>query len=119
MRRSLASLLLALGLLTGATALAANERRHKPADYQEITEEDRSAARDRARHKVRQWREADPMPEYHFPWMPIGFTVLTLGLAAPFAWAAYNRHAKELRERAALAPQPRKRTKPTTETAEE
>lgn len=119
MRRSLAALLLSLGLLTGASAFGANERRHKPAEFQEISEEDRAAARVRARNKVSTWREADPVPEYQFPWMPIGFTVLTLGIAAPFAWAAYNRHAKELREREAAAPQPRRRTKATPETAEE
>ena len=51
------SLILALSLLFGASAFAANERRHKPSEYQEITDEDRGAARERARSRVSSWRE--------------------------------------------------------------
>jgi hypothetical protein len=110
MRRSLAALLLSLGLVTGASAFAANERRHKPAEFQEISEEDRAAARERARNRVSAWREgADMPPEYKFPWMQLGFTALMFAIALPFAWGAYNRHAREIREReAALAPPARK-----------
>jgi hypothetical protein len=117
MRRSFAGFVLALGLLTGASAFGANERRHKPAEYQEISEEDRAAARERARNRVSTWREGTEMPpEYKFPWMQLGFAVLTLSIALPFAWAAYNRNAKEIRDReAALAPAPRKRSKVTAE----
>lgn len=95
MRRS--TLFLALSLLMSATALAANERRHKPSEYQEITEEDRDAARLRARSKVSTWRETELPPEYEFPWMQIGFVALAFVVATPFAVGAYNRHAAEVR----------------------
>lgn len=111
MRRHLSGILVALSFLVGASALAANERRHKPSEYQEITDEDRAAARDRARNKVSTWRETELPPEYKFPWMQFGFVALTLGIAIPFAWSAYNRHAKELRELEAANPAPRKRSK--------
>lgn len=109
--RSLSGLLLALCLLSGVTALAANERRHKPSEYQEVTDEDRAAARERSRNKVGQWRETELPPEYKFPWMQVGFTVLTLGLAIPIGWAAYNRFSRELRERELVVAAPRKRAK--------
>lgn len=111
MRRS--TLFLALSLLMGASAFAANERRHKPSEYQEITEEDRDAARLRAKSKVSTWRETELPPEYEFPWMQIGFVALAIGIAVPFGWAAYNRHAAEARalSDANNTASPRKRTK--------
>lgn len=110
MRRSISTLFLALSLVVGASAFAANERRHKPSEYQEITDEDRAAARERARSRVSEWRETELPPEYEFPWMQIGFVALAFAIAVPFAWAAYNRHAAEVRAIAeATAPTPRKR----------
>ncbi len=107
------ALVLSFGLLTGATALGANERRSpKPAEFQtnEITEAERAAARERARHRMNAWKTDEPVPEYKFPWMLLGFTVLTIGIAAPFAYGAYQRQAKELREAEAFAATgPRKR----------
>lgn len=118
MRRSLSALLLAVTLSSGATALAENERRHKPAEYQEISDEDRAAARERSRNKVSQWRETQLPPEYKFPWMQIGFTVLTLGLAIPFGWSMYRNSSRELRDRAVPLPTPRKRSKPEVQAEE-
>ena len=116
MRRSISGLFLALSLSMGASAFAANERRHKPGEYQEITDEDRTAARERARSRVSSWRETELPPEYHFPWMQIGFVVLAFAIAAPFAWGAYNRHAAESRAAAeASNTAPRKRTKAIAE----
>lgn len=108
MRRPIAGLTLALSLLLGASALAANERRHKPSEYQEITDEDRTAARERARSRVSSWRETEVPPEYQFPWMQIGFVAAAFVIAAPFAYGAYNRHAAEVRA-IAEATTPRKR----------
>lgn len=110
MRRSISGLLLALSLCLGASAFAANERRHKPTEYQELSEEDRAAAREKQRSRVSTWRETELQPEYEFPWMQIGFVVLAFAIAAPFAYGAYNRHAAEVREIAA-ATAPRKRSK--------
>ncbi len=113
MRRPINGLFLALSLLLGASAFAANERRHKPSEYQEITDEDRTAARDKARSRVSSWRETELPPEYEFPWMQIGFVALAFVVATPFAIGAYNRHAAEVRAIAeASNTAPRKRTKP-------
>ena len=111
MRRSTSGLILALSLVVGASAFAANERRHKPPEYQEITDEDRAAARDKARSHVATWHETEVPPEYEFPLMQIGFVALALAIALPFGWAAYNRHAAEIRAIAeASNTGPRKRT---------
>ena len=115
MRRSISGLFLALGLLMGVSAFAANERRHKPPEYQEpeISDEDRAAARERAKSKVTSWRETELPPEYEFPWMQVGAVVLAFVVATPFAIGAYNRHAAEARAIAeASNTGPRKRTKP-------
>jgi len=120
MRRSISALVVALSLLAGASAFAANERRHKPSEYQEVTDEDRAAARERSRSRVSSWRETELPPEYQFPWLQIGFAALTLAIAVPFAWAAYNRHAKELREiEAGTSPTPRKRSSKAVVSPEE
>ena len=111
MRRSISGLLIALSLLLGASAFAANERRHKPSEYQEISDEDRNAARERARNRVSTWRETELPPEYEFPWMQVGAVALAFAIAAPFAYGAYNRHAAEAREIAAATASPRKRAK--------
>ena len=112
MRRSISGLFLALSLVTGATAFAANERRHKPSEYQELTEEDRKAAKEKSRSRVSTWRETELPPEYEFPWMQIGFVALAFAIAIPFGWAAYSRHATEVRAIAeASNTAPRKRTK--------
>lgn len=121
MRRSISGFLVALSLLAGASAFAANERRHKPSEYQEITDEDRTAARERARTRVSTWRETELPPEYQFPWMQVGFVALTLAIAVPFAWAAYIRHSKELREIEAgnNAPVRKRSSKPPVASQEE
>ncbi len=109
MRRPLAGLILTLSLVFGASAFAANERRHKPSEYQELSEEDRNAARERARSRVSEWRETELPPEYEFPWMQIGFVAAAFLIAAPFAYGAYNRHAAEVRAIAEASAPPRKR----------
>ena len=110
MRRPITGLILTLSLAFGASAFAANERRHKPSEYQEISDEDRAAARERARSRVSAWRETELPPEYSFPWMQIGFVAAAFLLAAPFAYGAYNRHAALVRSVAeANTPTPRKR----------
>lgn len=112
MRRSISGLFLTLSLLMGASALAANERRHRPAEYQEPSDEERKAAKGRSRPRVSTWRESELPPEYEFPWMQIGFVALALTIAVPFGWAAYNRHAAEVRAIAeATKPAPRRRAK--------
>ena len=95
-------------------AHAANEKaekHRKVSEFQDVTEEERAAARQRARNRMSAWHETDLPPEYHFPWMQIGFVVLAFAVATPFAWSAYKRSAKELKEADAFT-QPRKRKAP-------
>jgi hypothetical protein len=111
--------LLSLGLLASVTALGA-DRRGKPAEYQasELTEAERAAARERARNRMNAWGADEPAPEFKFPWMMVGFSVLALGIAAPFAYGAYQRQAKELREADAFA-QPAGRKRKAADVEEE
>lgn len=117
MRRLPRLFFLTLGLLLTTGALAANEKtekRRRIADYQDVTDEDRAAARERARNRLGTFSEAAPEPEYQFPWLAVGFTTLTLAIAVPFALAAYRRASKEQEDVNAFAPgTPRKKTKAT------
>ena len=62
----------------------------------ELTEDEREAARSKARYKMGTWKESKvPPPERPIPWMPLGFTLLTFAVVAPFAWAAFRRHVEE------------------------
>lgn len=97
------TLVLALSLSLGASAFAANERRHKPSEYQDITDEDRAAARERARNRMGSWHEVDPIEESTFPWMQLGFTALAFAIVAPFAYWFFKNSSKELNEANAFA----------------
>lgn len=112
MVRALSAATLLSCLLVAGAAQAANERRGKPAEYKtdELTEAERAAARERARHRVSDWRGDEPPPEgFKIPWMPITFSLLALGIAAPFAVSAYRNQAKELREADAFSANSRRR----------
>jgi Flp pilus assembly protein TadB len=113
MVRTFAAAALASCLLAAGSASAANERRsNKPAEYQtnELTEADRAAARERARHRMNEWRGDEPPPEgFKIPWMPIIFVSLTLMVAAPFGIYVYRQQARELREADAFAATSRRR----------
>jgi hypothetical protein len=112
--RGLRLLFVALALSVGASAFAANERRHKPSEFQELTEEEKAALKEKNRNHLDKWNETDLPPEYEFPWMQLGFIVLAFGIAAPFAWIAYKKFAVESDEynEKAAPPTPRKRSKP-------
>jgi hypothetical protein len=111
-------IVLALALAVGGSAWAGNEKRRKPAEFQDVTEEDRTAARERARNRMTTWREVEPIEESHFPWLQVGFIGLTFLIVTPFAWSFYNRSSKELRDADAFANgQPKKRTKPAAAAA--
>lgn len=74
-------------------------RRGKPGQFQvaEQTDQELEATRVRARHRITTWREAKPEPQaVKFPWMQVGFTLLALAIAAPFAWSSYRGTAEEL-----------------------
>lgn len=107
-------LLIALSLALGTSALASNERKHKPGEYQELSEEEKAAMKEKNRNRMGEWNETDLPPEYHFPWMQLGFIALAFAVATPFAWFTYKKFAVETDEyNAASAPPsvPKKRTK--------
>ncbi|MFO0596966.1 MAG: hypothetical protein U0228_16745 [Myxococcaceae bacterium] len=113
MRRSPRLLLLALAVGLALPAFAENERRHRPTEYQEMTDEEKAALKEKQRNRMGTWNENDLPPEYHFPWMQIGFIGLAIVIAIPFGWVAYKRFATETNEAIAAATPapPRKRTK--------
>jgi hypothetical protein len=110
MRRGLAAAVLALSLLSSAQAFAAGGRKLQEFQETELTDEQREAAENRARHRVPRWQGDQELPrEMHFPWMFAGLAALILAAAAPFAWSAYQRTANELKEANAFgAPSPRR-----------
>lgn len=116
MRRATQTVLLMLSLTVAASAFAANGRQ-KPSEYQEITDEDRAAARERSRNRVSTWSEANMPEEYEFPWMRIGFVALAFAIATPFAIAAYRNSSQELKEHTAFSQQSRKRKPAATDEA--
>ncbi|MGV3619363.1 MAG: hypothetical protein ACO1OB_01025 [Archangium sp.] len=116
MRRAIQTVLLVLSLSVAASAFAANGRQ-KPTEYQEVTDEDRAAARERARNRVSTWTEANMPEEYEFPWMRIGFVVLAFAIATPFALIAYRNSSQELKEHTAFTQQKTRRKAATTDEA--
>jgi hypothetical protein len=109
------------GLSYGASALAEDRRPGKPKTFQptELTEKEREEAKTRARYKIGTWQEAEAdAPEAPFPWMPVGFTLLTLAVVAPFAWSAYRRTAKELEHVAEVHAPVKRRARPAEEEQE-
>lgn len=113
MRSSPAFVVLLLLVLGGSAWASGNADRHRRLNgYQEITDEDRAAARERARNPISKYSETEVPPEYHFPWMQIGFVVLAFAVATPFAWGAYKRSARELKSADAFAAT-RRRSKPS------
>jgi hypothetical protein len=99
---------------------AASDRRRggvQPYQPTELTDEQREAANTRARYKMGTWRETQlPPPEPRFPWMPIGFTLLTFAVVAPFAWSSYRHHVGEIPDRRAFGGA-RRRSAPKDPTA--
>lgn len=110
MRRAIQLSLLLLGVSLATSAFAeGGPKRNRPADYQEITDEDRAAARERARNRVSTWNDAEIPPEYEFPWMQLGFVALAFLIATPVAWIAYRNSSKELKEHTVFTQQPKRR----------
>ncbi len=118
MRRSVHLLLLTVSLSGATASFAANERRIKPSEYQEMTEEEKAAAKARARNRMTAWSETATPPEYQFPWMPLVFTVVAFSIAAPFAWGAWKRYSNEQREVNAAAATPAVPVRNRTKTAD-
>ncbi len=68
-----------------------------------LTEEEREAARARARQKMGTWVESEPPPPASpFPWGPLFATLLAFAVAAPLAWSSYRRHIAEMPDPNAL-----------------
>lgn len=119
MRRTIALLCLASSL--AVPALAQTERKSRVSEFKakEMTDEERAEAMKRGRSRMTRWQEAELPPEPSFPWMPLGFTLLAFGIAAPFALGAYRRSAQELDEvAAATAPPPKKPRAPKSKAPE-
>lgn len=97
MRRVL-RLLLLLSAFVGGETFAKGNFRGKPQEFvpTEMTEKEREAARVRARYRMGVFHEDEDIPqETKFPWMQIGFTLLTFAIVSPFAWSSYKRHIGE------------------------
>ncbi len=104
--------------LYGASSLAEERRPGKPRTFQptELTEQEREEAKTRARYKMGTWRDIEEAPpESHFPWLAVGFTLLTMGVVSPFAWSAYKRTAKDLEHVEAVHGPIKRRARPAEE----
>jgi hypothetical protein len=102
---------LLLIVVVSAAAGAFAERKGQLRDFEptEKTEAEREAARVKARYRIETWRETDPLPEEpKFPWMPLGITLLSFAVVAPFAWSAYRGTSKDLRSSNAFGTRRRK-----------
>ncbi len=95
--KRLASALAVACWLFGADALAQRQRvKEFPTDPRSA--EEMKAADTRGKRKMPTFTEQPEyqvQPEKPFDWRPIGFTILTFAIAAPFAWAFYKRAASE------------------------
>lgn len=94
---SYSRLLVVLVLVTGGAALA--QRRHLQ-DFQgeEMTQQEREAARARPKYNINAYGKDIQIKEEPIPWKAIGLAVIAFAVTAPFAWRAYKGTTKEIAE---------------------
>lgn len=103
------------GPLTAQSALAVPAGKlGKPREYQPENPTDEE--RPRKKTRIHAWEEAEPAqePVTDFPWMPLGLTLLTFAVVAPFAWSAYRQTMEEMKP-PVDSNQPRRRRPPRAE----
>ncbi|HYO66505.1 MAG TPA: hypothetical protein VEU33_10510 [Archangium sp.] len=90
-------LLVVLVLVTGGAALA-QRRQLQSFQGEEMTQEERDAARSRPKYNINAYGRDIQIKEEPMPWKAIGLGVIAMIVAAPFAWRAYRSTTKEMSE---------------------
>jgi hypothetical protein len=92
---SYSRLVVVLVLVTGGAALA---QRRQLQDFQggEMTQQEREAARGRAKYNINGYTKDIRIKEEPIPWMAIGLAAVAFAVTAPFAWRIYKGTTKEM-----------------------
>ncbi|WP_375764861.1 hypothetical protein NR798_24395 [Archangium gephyra] len=84
-------------LVTGGAALA--QRRQLPTfQGEEMTQEERDAARARPKYNISSYNRDIQIKEEPIPWKAIALGFIAMLVTAPFAWRAYRSTTKEISE---------------------
>lgn len=88
-------LLVVLVLVTGGAALA-QRRQLQSFQGEEMTQEERDAARARPKYNINSYGRDIQIKEEPIPWKALGLGFFALMVTAPFAWRAYRSTTKEI-----------------------
>lgn len=94
---SLSRLLVVLVLVTGGAALA-QRRQLQNFEAEEMTQEERAAARSRPKYNINSYGRDIQIKEEPIPWKAIGLGFIAMLVTAPFAWRAYKSTTREMAE---------------------
>ncbi|WP_395803863.1 hypothetical protein [Archangium minus] len=94
---SVSHLLVVFVLVTGGAALAQRRQLH---DFQgqEMTQEEREAARSRPKYNINSYGNDIQIKEEPIPWKALGLACIAFLVTAPFAWRIYKGTTKEIAE---------------------
>jgi hypothetical protein len=93
----LSRLLVVLVLVSGGAALA-QRRSLNSFQGEEMTQEQRDAARSKPKYNINDYGRDIKVKEEPFPWMALGLAGLVFAVVSPFAYRAYRSTSKEMAE---------------------
>jgi hypothetical protein len=91
----LSRLLVVLVLVSGGAALA-QRRQLNQFQGEEMTQEQRDAARSKPKYNINGYGKDIKVKEEPFPWMALGLAGIVFAVSAPFAYRAYKSTTKEI-----------------------
>jgi hypothetical protein len=94
---SLSRLLVVLVLVSGGAALA---QRRQLGQFQgeEMTQEQRDAARSKPKYNINDYGRDIKVKEEPFPWMALGLAGIVFAAVSPFAYRAYKSTTKDIND---------------------
>jgi hypothetical protein len=91
----LSRLLVVLVLVSGGAALA-QRRQLNQFQGEEMTQEQRDAARSKPKYNINGYGRDIQVKEEPFPWMALGLAGIVFAVVSPFAYRAYRSTTKEI-----------------------
>jgi hypothetical protein len=92
---SLSHLLVVLVLVSGGAAVA-QRRQLNQFQGEEMTQEQRDAARSRPKYNINDYGRDIKVKEEPFPWMALGLAGIVFAVISPFAYRAYKSTTKDI-----------------------
>jgi hypothetical protein len=96
MRSSLLSRLLVVLVLVSGGAALAQRRQLNQFQGEEMTQEQRDAARSKPKYNINAYGKDIKVKEEPFPWMALGLAGIVFAAVSPFAYRAYKSTTKDI-----------------------